>query len=154
MKKQTFYQIFIFKGSKEKKVIENQGYIISLTNKFDYTTKIALYYESGSWKATHFDLGVDCTPYSDPESYVPKKKWKSKEALIERLKEIDFKTFIERNKAYYSELATIIKEYKEPRCKNCKHLMFSDCYGECSKAYKGIVNPKDSCEHFERRCNK
>ena len=63
MKKQTFYQIFIFKGSKEKKVIENQGYIISLTNKFDYTTKIALYYESGSWKATHFDLGVDCTPF-------------------------------------------------------------------------------------------
>ena len=35
-------------------------------------------------------------------------------------------------------------------CKNCKHLMFSDMYGECSKGYKGIVNPWDTCEHAER----
>ena len=32
-------------------------------------------------------------------------------------------------------------------CKDCKYLMFSDCYGECSKAYKGIVRPDDSCGH-------
>lgn len=31
------------------------------------------------------------------------------------------------------------------KCKDCKYLMFSDCYGECSKAYKGIVQPNDSC---------
>lgn len=37
-------------------------------------------------------------------------------------------------------------------CKNCKHLSFSDCYGECSKGYKeGVVHPYDSCEHFEKR---
>lgn len=37
------------------------------------------------------------------------------------------------------------------RCKDCKHLMFSDCYGECSRAYLGIVSPNDYCSHGERR---
>ena len=38
-------------------------------------------------------------------------------------------------------------------CKDCKYVMFSDFYGECSKAHKGIVNPYDYCEHGERREN-
>jgi hypothetical protein len=37
------------------------------------------------------------------------------------------------------------------RCKDCKHLMFSDCYGECSKAYLGIVAPWDFCSYGERK---
>jgi hypothetical protein len=37
------------------------------------------------------------------------------------------------------------------RCKDCKHLMFSDCYGECSRAYLGIVSPNDYCSHGERK---
>ena len=36
-------------------------------------------------------------------------------------------------------------------CKDCKYLMFSDCYGECSKAHKGIVAPYDYCNYGERR---
>ena len=32
-------------------------------------------------------------------------------------------------------------------CKDCKYLMFSDCYGECKKGYRGIVNPDDTCEY-------
>lgn len=36
-------------------------------------------------------------------------------------------------------------------CKDCEHLMFSDCYGECSKGYRGIVNPTDTCEHGIKR---
>lgn len=28
-------------------------------------------------------------------------------------------------------------------CKDCKHLMFSDCYAECEMAYKGIVSIND-----------
>lgn len=36
------------------------------------------------------------------------------------------------------------------RCKNCKYLMFSDFYGECSKGYMGIVYPNDFCSHGER----
>ena len=34
-------------------------------------------------------------------------------------------------------------------CGDCKHLMFSDCYGECSKAHKGVVNPDDWCPFGE-----
>lgn len=37
------------------------------------------------------------------------------------------------------------------RCKDCKHLMFSDCYGECGKGYMGIVNHDDFCSYGERR---
>lgn len=36
-------------------------------------------------------------------------------------------------------------------CKDCSHLMFSDCYGECSLGYKGIVRPNDSCPYGERK---
>lgn len=32
-------------------------------------------------------------------------------------------------------------------CKNCIHLTFSDCYGECGAGYRGIVQPDDSCEY-------
>lgn len=33
-------------------------------------------------------------------------------------------------------------------CLNCKHLMFSDMYGECNKQLK-IVNPSDTCKYAE-----
>lgn len=36
-------------------------------------------------------------------------------------------------------------------CKDCKHLMFSDCYGECSRAHMGIVEPNDYCSRGERK---
>ena len=37
------------------------------------------------------------------------------------------------------------------RCKDCKHLMFSDCYAECGKAYKGIVSIDDFCDRGEQK---
>ena len=37
------------------------------------------------------------------------------------------------------------------RCKDCKHLMFSDMYGECSQAHMGIVRPDDYCSYGERK---
>lgn len=37
------------------------------------------------------------------------------------------------------------------RCKDCQHLMFSDCYGECGAARMGIVGPDYFCSHGERR---
>lgn len=37
------------------------------------------------------------------------------------------------------------------RCKDCKHLMFSDCYGECKIGYMGIVQPDDFCSRGERK---
>jgi hypothetical protein len=36
-------------------------------------------------------------------------------------------------------------------CKNCKYLEFSDCYGECSKGFKGVVSPNTYCGNGERR---
>lgn len=36
-------------------------------------------------------------------------------------------------------------------CKDCKHLEFSDCYGECGKGYLGIVRPDCYCCYCERR---
>lgn len=36
-------------------------------------------------------------------------------------------------------------------CKDCKHLMFSDCYAECIKGYKRIVNIDDFCGKGEPR---
>ena len=35
-------------------------------------------------------------------------------------------------------------------CLNCKHLMFSDMYGECNKQLK-IVHPSDTCEYAEEK---
>ena len=37
------------------------------------------------------------------------------------------------------------------RCKDCKHLMFSDCYGECKRNYLGIVRPDDFCSRGKRK---
>ena len=36
-------------------------------------------------------------------------------------------------------------------CKECKHLMFSDCYGECGKGHMGIVSPYGFCSYGERK---
>ena len=36
------------------------------------------------------------------------------------------------------------------RCRECKHLMLSDCYGECGKGHMGVVRPDDFCSRGER----
>lgn len=55
-----------------------------------------------------------------------------------------------------NDVLDIIKADVVPvvRCCDCKHLMFSDCYGECSKGYMGIVSPNDYCSYGEREENK
>ena len=37
------------------------------------------------------------------------------------------------------------------RCKDCKYLMFSDCYGECGAGHIGIVRPDDFCSRGIRK---
>ena len=37
------------------------------------------------------------------------------------------------------------------KCVECEYLMFSDMYGECSKNYKGIAHPDDSCGKGKRK---
>jgi hypothetical protein len=39
------------------------------------------------------------------------------------------------------------------RCKDCKHLEITGCYGECNKGYMGIVKPWDFCSYGERKDN-
>ncbi len=43
------------------------------------------------------------------------------------------------------------EDSEEVKCKDCEFLMFSDFEGECSKCYKGIVSPNDSCGKGKRR---
>ena len=40
------------------------------------------------------------------------------------------------------------------RCKDCKHLEITGCYGECKRGYMGIVKPWDLCSYGERRNKK
>lgn len=47
--------------------------------------------------------------------------------------------------------ATVCDMQEVVRCKDCKYLMFSDMYGECSQAHMGIVRPDDFCSYGERK---
>ena len=47
--------------------------------------------------------------------------------------------------------APTINDVEVVRCSDCKHLMFSDCYGECGNGYMGVVRPDDFCSYGERR---
>jgi hypothetical protein len=50
------------------------------------------------------------------------------------------------------ENAPTVDAVEVVRCKDCKHLMFSDCYGECGRAYlSGVVRPDDFCSYGERK---
>ena len=68
--------------------------------------------------------------------------------------EYDRNQFDEGFKKGYSEgykVAMILRIDKNyVNCGECKHRMFSDMYCECSKGYKGIVQPWDGCEHGEK----
>ena len=46
--------------------------------------------------------------------------------------------------------STVAKK-ERVRCGDCKHLMYSDCYGECGAGHRGIVRPDDTCPYGERR---
>lgn len=83
----------------------------------------------------------------------------SKDVAFQRLlcKESEFNHWNDYNLAQYI-IAQIVPEDVVPAThiqklgnKDCQHLMFSDCYGECTKCHLGIVRPDDSCEFGERR---
>ena len=51
----------------------------------------------------------------------------------------------EKRMIAYTDSAVSIDIAQVVRCKDCKYLMFSDCYGECRAGYLGIVKPDDFC---------
>ena len=64
---------------------------------------------------------------------------------------IDRNCFIDYLVTNYKEQAKMglfddrSNESNSVKCKECEYLEITGCYGECSKAYKGIVSPNDSC---------
>lgn len=63
---------------------------------------------------------------------------------------------LELQYCFYTDKATKLPEKsEEPKeivyCKDCEHLAFSNCYGECEKGYLGIVRPHDFCSQGKRR---
>ena len=47
--------------------------------------------------------------------------------------------------------STAVDAVEVVRCKDCKHIMFSDFYGECKLGVFGIVMPNDFCSYGERK---
>lgn len=46
---------------------------------------------------------------------------------------------------FFNKEVFVVNDNNDIHCIDCEYLMFSDCYGECSKGYKGIVQPNDCC---------
>ena len=68
--------------------------------------------------------------------------------LIEDAPTIDRPT-----RSQFKRMAVQLGYEQVVHCKECKHLMFSDCYGECGKGHMGIVSPYDFCSYGERKDN-
>lgn len=51
----------------------------------------------------------------------------------------------------FKRMAVQLGYEKVVHCKECKHITFSDCYGECGAGRMGIVGPDDFCSYGERR---
>ena len=49
------------------------------------------------------------------------------------------------------ENAPTVDAVEVVRCKECRHLEITGCYGECKRGYMGIVKPWDFCSYGERR---
>lgn len=97
-----------------------------------------------------------------PKEYIEREAYSK--ALKDLISDSDGRTNYE--KGYIQGLATangiLLDEQQTPtadvvevvRCKDCKHLMFSDMYGECLQAHMGIVRPDDFCSYGERKDGK
>lgn len=60
----------------------------------------------------------------------------------------------DEERAYLDAVKTIERSCPPVvRCKDCRFLRFSDCYGECSVGRLGIVRPDDFCSRGERKAD-
>ena len=65
----------------------------------------------------------------------------------------DAPTIYRPTRSQFKRMAVQLGYEPVVHCKECKHLMFSDCYGECVAARMGIVSSDDFCSYGERKNN-
>ena len=75
----------------------------------------------------------------------------SRSWMMEQLDGLGDTRLIKRNFIALVTNAQTVDAVPVVRCRDCKYRMFSDCYGECSKGYLGIVRPDDFCSYGERK---
>lgn len=92
--------------------------------------------------------------YIDREAAILKMKVNTAVAVAGNPTDVGFYAFIKGFQKLFTEELYECKTAdvaEVVRCIDCKHLMFSDCYGECSRGYMGIVSPDDFCSRGERK---
>lgn len=73
--------------------------------------------------------------------------------VIEEMKKIPTVDIDRPTRSQFKRMAVQLGYEPVVHCKDCKHLMFSDCYGECGAARMGIVCPDYFCSYGERKNN-
>lgn len=108
MKKQPFFKVMRDPDKPGGIILrECEGYIHELQDHKGYKFKVALYYGEGTWMATHYNTGLECTPYKVTfGGFYKKHKWK-REELIEKLKELDFQRLEKNQLTILDRLATM-----------------------------------------------
>lgn len=73
--------------------------------------------------------------------------------VIEEMKKIPTVDVDRPTRSQFKRMAVQLGYELVVHCKDCKHITFSDCYGECGAARMGIVSPYDFCSYGERKNN-
>lgn len=73
--------------------------------------------------------------------------------VIEEMKKIPTVDIDRPTRSQFKRMAVQLGYEPVVRCKDCKHVMFSGCYGVCGAARMVIVGPYDFCSCGERKNN-
>ena len=87
----------------------------------------------------------------DAES--PQNRMYVSDLVIEEMKKIPTVDIDRPTRSQFKRMAVQLGYEAVVHCKDCKHVMFSDCYGECGAGRMGIVGPDDFCSYGERKGN-
>lgn len=87
----------------------------------------------------------------DAES--PQNRMYVSDLVIKEMKKIPTVDIDRPTRSQFKRMAAQLGYEAVVRCKDCKYVMFSDCYGECGAARMGIVGPDDFCSYGERKEN-
>lgn len=92
MKRENIYWCTRNPVTGNTEVLIKQGYLYNVVCDDGSAVNIGLVFVRPYWRATHYESGLDCTPYSDIGGY--SKAWKKKEDLIEAIKKIKFSNYL------------------------------------------------------------